>query len=147
MEVILLEDVNKLGDMGEIVSVKPGYARNYLIPQGLALRASTGNLAQLKHQQQMVEARRIRQRNEALGIQGKLNGVSVTIPKKSGENDKLYGSVTKRDIATALEAQELTINSKKLLMDQPIKELGIYKLTAKLHADVTADIRVWVVAI
>ena len=146
MQIILLEDVNKLGDMGDIVEVKPGYARNYLIPQGLAMRASTGQITQLKHQQAMIEARKVRQRNEAVGLLNDIDGLSVTIPKKSGENDKLFGSVTNRDIATLIAAEGHTVNPKKILLENPIKDLGIYKVTIKLHSDVKAQVRVWVVA-
>ncbi len=147
MQVILLEDVNKLGDMGQIVDVKPGFARNYLLPQGLALLASTGNVARLNHQRQMIEARRVRERNEALGIQQSVDSVSVTLPKKAGENDKLFGSVTNRDIATALDALGHSVNPKKIQLDNPIKDLGVYDVKIKLHADVHAKVRVWVVAL
>lgn len=146
MEVILLEDIPKLGDMGEIVSVKPGYARNYLLPQRLALRASTGNVAQLSHQKKMVEARKARKRAEAEQIFGNLNQLSVTLTKKSGEGDRLFGSVTNRDVAAALAANGVEVDAKKILLDNPIKELGIYQVNIKLHADIHADVRVWVVA-
>lgn len=147
MQVILLEDVNKLGDMGDIVDVKPGYARNYLIPQGLALRASTGQVNQLRHQKQMIEARKVRLHNEAQVLRRQLDQLSVTIAKKVGEGDRLYGSVTNRDIAAAMGALGHTVNPKKLMMDGPLRELGIYAIRIKLHSDVVADIRVWVVAV
>jgi large subunit ribosomal protein L9 len=147
MQIILLEDVNKLGDMGDVIDVKPGYARNYLIPQGLALRASTGNVSQLKHQKRTIESRKERLRAEALEILHQVDKVSVTIPKKSGEKDKLFGSVTNRDIATALGHEGHSVNPKKILLDNPIKELGIFKVRVKLHSDIVANVMVWVVAL
>jgi large subunit ribosomal protein L9 len=146
MQVILLEDIPKLGDMGEVVNVKPGYARNYLLPQKLALLASTGNVAQLQHQRQMVDARKARLRAEAQAVLGKIDQTSVTIPKKAGDGDRLFGSVTNRDIAAALHNAGVEVDSKKILLDEPIKELGIYLVRVKLHADIKTDIRVWVVA-
>lgn len=147
MQVILLDDVPKLGDMGQIVKVKPGYARNYLIPQKLALRASTGNLAQLEHQKQRIESQRVKMRKAALDVHQQIDQLSVTIPKKAGENDKLFGSVTNRDIAAALQALGHEVNSKRIDLDNPIKELGIYSIRIKLHSDVQSSVRVWVVAI
>ena len=147
MQIILLEDVNKLGDMGDVVDVKPGYGRNYLIPQGLAVRASTGNVAQLKHQKRLIDSRRDRLRAEALELLQHVDKVSVTIPKKSGEKGKLFGSVTNRDIATSLGHEGHNVNPKKIILDGPIKDLGIYKVRVKLHSDVVANVLVWVVAL
>jgi large subunit ribosomal protein L9 len=147
MQIILLEDVNKLGDMGDVIDVKPGYGRNYLIPQGLAVRASTGNVAQLKHQKRLIDSRRDRLRAEALELLQQVDNVSVTIPKKSGERGKLFGSVTNRDIATSLGHEGHNVNPKKIVLDGPIKDLGIYKVRVKLHSDVVANVLVWVVAL
>ncbi len=146
MQIILLEDIPKLGDMGEIVDVKPGYARNYLIPQKLALRASTGNVSQLTHQKTMIEARKARMRQEAEAILGNLDNISVSVARKTGDGDRLFGSVTTRDISAALAAQGLEVDSKKVLIDNPLKELGIFEIRIKLHADIHATVRVWVVA-
>lgn len=145
MQVILLEDIPKLGDMGAVVNVKPGYARNYLIPQKLALHASNGNVAQLKHQKQMIDARKERMRVAAEDILAKVDGTAIAVAKKSGEGDRLFGSVTNRDIAAALKNQGVDVDSKKILLDNPIKELGIYGVRIKLHADIHAYIRVWVI--
>ncbi|MEL6177811.1 MAG: 50S ribosomal protein L9 [Myxococcota bacterium] len=147
MEVILLEDVPKLGDMGELVDVKPGYARNYLIPQKLAVRASVGNKAQFTHQRQMIESRKHKMRAAALDTQGQLDNVSITIAKKAGDSDKLFGSVTARDISATLGTQGIEVDHKKVMLDQPVRELGIYDVMLKLHSDIKAKVRVWVVAL
>ncbi len=146
MQIILLEDVPKLGDMGAVVDVKPGYACNYLIPQGMALLASTGNVSQLRHQQRMIESRKQRLRVEAEQVLTKVDNISVTVTKKVGENDRLFGSVTNRDIAALVKAAGHEVDSKKILIDGPLKELGIYKVRIKLHADLIATVNVWVVA-
>jgi large subunit ribosomal protein L9 len=148
MEVILIEDVAKLGDMGHTVNVKPGYARNYLIPQKLALPASKGNRKQVEHQLQMIEARKKRRAAEAVELQAKVNGAAVTIARKANEEtDKLFGSVGNRDIASALATAGHDVDHKKILIDNPLRELGIYTITIKLHASITAEVKVWVVAI
>ncbi len=146
MEIILIEDVPKLGDMGELVQVKPGYARNYLIPQRLAVRADSRNKAQLEHQRRIIDARRIKLASEAETTRSAIDQISVTLPKRCGDGDKLFGSVTNRDIATALRAAGHDVNAKRILLDGPIKELGIYTVHIKLHADIVAGIRVWVVS-
>ena len=105
MQVILTEDVFNVGEMGEIVKVADGYGRNYLIPQGLALPATTGNARRLQHELGLIEQRKERQRQQALEIVGDIDGVSVTIPMRAGESDKLFGSVSNRDVAAALAAQ------------------------------------------
>ncbi|MBH23827.1 MAG: 50S ribosomal protein L9 [Myxococcales bacterium] len=147
MEVILLEDVSKLGDMGELVDVKPGYARNYLIPQKLAVRASTGNKAQFEHQKKMIDSRKLKMRAAAVEAQGQLENVSITIAKKAGESDKLFGSVTSRDIAATLATEGIEVDHKKVMLEQAIRELGIYDVVLKLHAEIKATVRVWVVAL
>ncbi len=147
MEIILIEDVPHLGDMGDVVVVKPGYARNYLIPQKLALRASKGNKAHFEHQRRVIETRKEKLRAAAVELQQAIAGVSVILPRKAGENDKLYGSITKRDITTALAEAGHQVDPKKVILDNPLRELGIYKVMIKLHADVVADVVVWVVAI
>ncbi len=146
MEIVLIEDVPKLGDMGEVVNVKPGFARNYLIPQRLAVRADSRNKSQLEHQRRMIESRRSRLAGEAEELRSHIDQVSVTIPKRSADADKLFGSVTSRDIAAALRSTGTEVSSKKIILDQPIKELGVYTVRVKLHASIVADIRVWVVA-
>ena len=147
MRVILTQDVQNLGDMGEVVRVSPGYGRNYLVPQGLALPANERNARQFKHQIEQVERKKARLREAALEVVGKLTGTSVTIPRQVGEGDRLFGSVNTRDIEAALEAEGFEIDRRKIQVDKPIRELGVYRVNIKLHSDVRADIHVWVTAI
>jgi len=147
MQVILTEDVPKVGDMGEVVDVSPGYGRNYLIPQGLALPAHGKRARHFKHQKRQIEQRKARLREEALQVIGGLSDISVTIPRQVGEDDKLYGSVTNRDIQSALEAEGFDVDRRKIILDQPLKKLGVYRVEVKLHSDVKTHIRVWVTAI
>ena len=146
MQIILTEDVPNLGDMGDLVDVAPGYGRNYLIPQGLALPASGGNAKQLEHQIAIIERKKEQQRVEARKIVGEIDGVSVTIPMRTGDGDRLYGSVTNRDIASSLEAQNVKVSRKQIRLERAINELGIYDVPVKLASGIFATIKVWVVA-
>ncbi len=145
MEVILTADVPHLGNMGEVVKVADGYGRNYLIPQRLAVQATQGNRGHFVHVKAQVEKKSAELREVALGRQGSLDGLSITLATRSGAEDKLYGSVTKRDIVDALETLGHEVERRQILIDKPIKELGIYEVPIKLHADVQASIKVWVV--
>jgi large subunit ribosomal protein L9 len=147
MQVILKEDVPNIGDMGEVVTVAAGYGRNFLIPKGLALPATGSNARQLQHEIGLIEQRKERQRQEAIGILGQINDVSVTVPMRVGENDKLFGAVTTRDIAEALSQQSgHTIERKHVQLAHSLTELGVYKVPVKLATGVRALVRVWVVA-
>jgi len=146
MQVILTEDVPNVGEMGQIVRVAPGYGRNYLIPQGLALLATSSNAKQLAHQVRLIEDRKQAERAAALEIVGDIDGLSVTIPMRAGDNDKLFGSVTNRDLAHALEQMNVDVKRKQIQLQRPISELGIYKVAIKLASGVYAHVRVWVVA-
>lgn len=147
MEVILTEDVPHLGNMGDVVDVKPGYGRNYLIPKGLAVLANAGSKAQFEHIRRQVEEKKEKLRSSALEHAQKLGDISVTIAKKVGEDDRLFGSVTNRDIEAALGALGHEIDRRRIVMSGPIKELGIYAVPLKLHADVEVPLKVWVCAI
>lgn len=147
MRVILTQDVQNLGDMGEVVKVSPGYGRNYLVPQGLALPASERNARQFKHQIEQVEKQKARLKVAAQEMVGSLENFSVTIPRQVGEDDALFGSVNTRDIATALAAEGHEVNRRKIILDKPIRDLGVYKVVVKLHSDVRTFVRVWVTAI
>jgi large subunit ribosomal protein L9 len=146
MQVILTEDVPKLGDMGEVVHVAPGYGRNYLIPQGLAVPASGGSAAQIQHKLSEIEVRREREREAAKEVLGKIDGVAITIPKRVAEEDALYGSVSPRDITDVLAQAGHEVERKQIILEQPIGELGIYKVPVKLASGIYAQVKVWVVA-
>ena len=145
MEVILLEDVRNLGEMGEIVDVAPGYGRNYLIPQGLAEPATASNKSQIEHQLGIIEARKEREREEARGVLDKIDGVSISVPARVTDEDKLYGSVGARDVAETLKQQGYDIDRKQVVLEQPVDELGIYEVPIKLASGIYATIRLWVV--
>lgn len=146
MQVILCEDVPNLGEMGEIVSVKPGYGRNYLIPQGLAIPATSGNKSQLEHELAQIERRKQEERAAAKGAFDKLDGISITIPKRAGDEDKLFGSVTNREIADVLTQQGYEVDRRMVVLEQPIQTLGIWGVPIKLASGIYAQVKVWVVA-
>jgi large subunit ribosomal protein L9 len=147
MEVILTEDVPKLGEMGDVVSVAPGYGRNYLIPQGLALPASADKKAELDHKKQQIEVRKERERAAAKGVQSKLEGVRITIPKRVAEEDTLYGSVSAREIADVLAQEGFEVEHRFIEVGKGLDELGIYRVPVKLASGVFAHIIVWVVTV
>jgi large subunit ribosomal protein L9 len=146
IQVILKEDVPNLGRSGELVQVKPGYGRNYLIPQGLAILATKKNVATLEHEKRAIEARTAKLRKEAEATAGRIGGVTVQIERQVGEGDKLFGSVTTRDIEEALAAQGLKVDRKKIELGDPIKALGQYDVSIRVARDITSQIKVWVVA-
>jgi large subunit ribosomal protein L9 len=145
MQVILRDDMDNLGKSGEVVNVRPGYARNYLLPRGLAIKATATDVARVEHEKRVIAARTAKLAKESQAEADKLSKVSVSIPRAVGEEDKLYGSVTTRDIAEALQAQGVTIDAKKLVLDEPIKALGLSEVVVKLGRGVNATIKVWVV--
>lgn len=145
MKVILREDVAKLGRTGDIVVVSDGYGRNYLLPRGLATRASSRSLKELEHQKKVIQDRQDQQRQEAQELSKQLETVSCTLSRKVGDEDKLFGSVTSRDIEEALREQGIVIDRKKIVLDEPIKKLGMFSVTVKVHPDVTGKVKVEVV--
>ncbi len=145
MQVILREDVENLGTVGDMVRVKPGYARNYLIPKGMAIEATLRNIKQLEHQKKQIQDRVFKATKSAEGLAQRLELISVTIAQKVGENDRLFGSVTNKNIADALQEEGLQIEKNKILLEEPIKKLGVYTVPIKLHPEVTAELKVWVV--
>ncbi len=145
-QVVLRDDVENLGRSGEVVRVKPGYARNYLIPRGLAAAATHGNVAQIEHEKKVAVARATKLRAAAQGRAGELSNVSVEIAAQAGDNQKLFGSVGTRDIAQALAAKGVEVDRKKIVLAEPIKELGEYDVPVKLGYEVQATIKVRVVA-
>ncbi|MFH1531774.1 MAG: 50S ribosomal protein L9 [Pseudomonadota bacterium] len=145
MKVILTSTVPGLGETGDMIMVKDGYARNYLIPQHLAMAATTGNVKTLQHQKQMVSARVEKERKEAESLAARLGAVSITFNRHAGEEDKLFGSVTTRDIAESLHGEGLDVDHGMIKLEDPIKTLGVYNVPVRLHADVVVDVKVWVV--
>ena len=145
MKIILREDYKNLGESDDIVEVKPGFARNYLIPRKIAYPAKKSFLKMLEEEKRQKEHRKHKTKKLAEAIAEKMKNVSVTISVSVGEEDKMFGSVPTQDIHDALIKQEIDIDRKKIILDDPIKELGIYSVPIKLHADVEAKIKVWVV--
>ena len=146
MRAILREDVAQLGDIGDVVTVKSGYARNYLLPRGLAVVANERQMKRLVHEKAVIEARVAKARTAAEGVKNKLDQLVLTIDKAAGENEKLFGSVTAMEIDALLREQGFEIDRRKLGMNENIKALGEYPIEIKLHRDVTATIKVNVVA-
>ena len=145
MKLILKETIDSLGVRGKIVNVKPGYARNFLIPEGLAVPATNANIQQLENERHIIEASLIRERDLAEEVARKIESITCTIHAKAGEGDRLYGSVTNMDIAEDLLKQGIEIDRKKIILDEPIKSLGEAKVTVKLHPEVVAELTVNVV--
>lgn len=146
MEVILKEDIPNLGKMGEVVRVRDGYARNYLLPRALVLVANKRNLKGFEHQKRVIATQRERVAKQAQGLSEKLAAVSLMIPVKVGEEGKLFGSVTNMDIEKALKAKGFDIERRKIHLDEPIKNLGDYEVPVRLAAEVTATVKVSVIA-
>lgn len=142
MEVILLERVAKLGQMGDVVSVKEGYARNFLLPQRKALRASKANLDAFEAQKAQLEARNLETKKEAEDMAGRLDGQQFVIIRSASDAGSLYGSVSPRDAAEAATAEGFTLDRKQVALTAPIKELGLHNLTVRLHPEVEATIQV-----
>jgi large subunit ribosomal protein L9 len=142
MRIILLQRVDKLGHMGQIIDVKDGYARHFLLPQKKAIRATEDNIAQFETQKQHLEAENIKSRAEAEHLGGKIDGTVVTIIRQASETGILYGSIRNKDITDALETKSITINRQQISLDQPIKTLGSHKVRVVLHPEVTIFISV-----
>jgi large subunit ribosomal protein L9 len=147
LKVILRQNIDKLGDAGEVVSVKPGFARNYLLPRGFAYEATKGNLRRIEEDKSRAEARTRRDYLESRRRASQLEGVSLTFHAKAGEESKLFGSITTADIADRLNEQGLDfqVDRRTIELDEPIKALGVFAVPVKLHADVKPEVKVWVI--
>ncbi|MDA8082794.1 MAG: 50S ribosomal protein L9 [Nitrospiraceae bacterium] len=145
MKVFLREDVKSLGRIGDIVNVSDGYARNYLLPQKLAVEANTKNIKEFEHNKRIIQEKAAKVRDENKALADKLAALTLTIRAKAGEEDKLFGSVTNMDIAEALKAEGHDIDKKKIHIDEPIKRLGAFTAEVKLPQDITAAIKINVV--
>jgi large subunit ribosomal protein L9 len=137
VELILLQRVEKLGQMGELVKVKPGFARNFLLPQKKALRASKENLARFEEQRVQLEAQNLKRREEAERVAERVSGLSIVIIRQAGESASLYGSVSARDIAEATTAAGLTVTRSQVMLEHPIKTLGLARVRVELHPEVS----------
>lgn len=142
IEVILMQRVPKLGQMGELVKVRPGYARNYLLPQGKAIRASKENLERFEKERAQLEAQNLKRREEAERIAERVAGLSVVIIRSAGESGSLYGSVSARDIADACKEAGLTVSRQQVLLEHPIKTLGLITVQVELHPEVHIPVAV-----
>jgi len=142
MEVILLERVEKLGAMGQVVRVRDGYARNYLLPQGKALRATEANRERFEREREALMARNAEQREAAEGVSGNLDGASFVLLRQAGEAGQLYGSVSARDIAAEASALGVPVNRNQVRLEHPIKSIGIYQVGIALHPEVTVSVSV-----
>jgi large subunit ribosomal protein L9 len=145
MEIILRQAVENLGKPGDVVKVKAGYARNYLLPHGLAYEATPGNLKRIQQERDRLEAAENERRAAASTIAERLEQVSLTFSARVGEEGKLFGSVTAADIAQQLEGQGFHIEKRQIDLHEPIRALGVYRVPVRLHADVKPEVRVWVI--
>jgi large subunit ribosomal protein L9 len=145
MEVILKQDIEKLGQAGSVVKVKPGYARNYLIPKGLAIISTQQNVKVLEAEKNRKARQTEKEKAEATELAGKLESFSCTIAMKAGADDKLFGAVTSENIAEAIKAAGIDVDKKKIILEEPLKALGVYNIEIHLYPEITATIKVWVV--
>lgn len=142
MKVILTDDVRGVGHRGDTVTVKPGFARNYLLPQGLAWEATTANLRRLSEEKKKYDEKSLHEKNVAEDVARRVEGQTVTVTKKAGEGDVLYGSVTPADIADALAARGIEVDRRRIEVAEPIKRLGSHVVHVRLHRDVVAELTV-----
>jgi large subunit ribosomal protein L9 len=145
LKVILRADVEKLGKRGDAVKVADGYARNYLLPKGLALIETPGSLKIIEEEKKLLAVKQVKEKAEAEALSEKLKQVSLTIVKKVGENEVLYGSVTSTEIEELLKKEGIEVDRRKIELSEPIKTTGIFNVPIKIHPEVTSEIKVWVV--
>jgi len=146
MKVIFIKDLEGTGKKGEIKEVKPGYARNYLIPKGIAIEATPENIRQLERQEQLFTTKKKKELLRAKEIKNILENASITIAAKAGQDEKLFGAITPEDIAKeVLQQKNIEVDKHYVLLEQPIKKLGVYKVPIRIGENITAEVRVWVV--
>ena len=145
MKVILKEDVKSIGSMGQVVDVSDGFARNYLVPRGLAVEANVKNIRSLEHEKKVIQEKARKVKNSVQDLADRLANMTVVIKTKAGEEGKLFGSVTTMDIAEQLKNQGIEIDKKKISLDEPIKRLGTYTVNLKLHSEITAQVNIQVI--
>ena len=145
MKIILRQDYKSIGKTGDIITVKNGYARNFLIPKGIAITATARNMKILKEEEKLFTDRKDKDRRKSDSVAKELSKISITVSVPVGEEDRVFGSVTSQTIAEVLNEKGYAIDRKKIQLDEPIKALGVYTVPIKLHSDVEANLRVWVV--
>jgi len=145
MKVILKETVKGLGEQGALKTVKDGYATNYLFPKGLAFKATDSNIKRLDEYKRALEKRKIKEDEQIKALVEKLNTISCNIPAQAGEDDKLYGSVTSQDIADALKEQGVDVDKRKIILEEPIKQLGVYSVPIHFSQNLQAEVKIWVI--
>ncbi|MDP2479155.1 MAG: 50S ribosomal protein L9 [Candidatus Palauibacterales bacterium] len=145
-EIILQQDIENLGEAGEVVDVKAGYARNYLLPRGLAIPATEGNVKRIEQERRRIDRARTRERDQAEELSQQLADRSLSFSVRAGEEGRLFGSVTTTDIADRLAEEGIEVDRRLIRLEEPIKELGVYRVAVELHADVQPELKVWVVA-
>ncbi len=145
MKIILIEDIDRIGRMGDVILVKDGYARNYLIPKKKARPATPENLKMAEALKKKAKDAEEKTKSDAKALADKISNLSLTVSAQAGEEEKLYGSVTADMIAAALEADGIKIDKKDIIIDEPIKKLGVYQVTVKIHPEMKVTLRVWVV--
>lgn len=145
MKVVLKDDIKNIGKMGQIVDVTAGYARNYLVPKGLAVEANTKNIKSLEHQKRIIQDNATKIKNSAQDLSNKISTITLVIKAKAGEEGKLFGAVTTMDIAELLQKEGIEIDKKKISLDEPIKRLGSYAVNVKIHPEILTHISLQVV--
>jgi large subunit ribosomal protein L9 len=145
MEIILREDVRNLGKAGDVVNVREGYARNFLLPRKKAVVADSGNMKRLEHEKRVITAKQQKMKKGAEELAQKISAMSITIGREAGEEEKLFGSVTTKDIADALRNEGVIVDKHDILLDEPLKKIGIFDVGLRVHSDVKATVKVWVV--
>lgn len=145
MQLILTQDVDHLGKAGEVVTVKPGYGRNYLLPRGMAVSATTRNVRRVEHEKGVIERKVAKQTAEAQSIADRIGGMTLQFERLVGEDEKLFGSVSSKDIATQLDKAGIKVDHRKIALGEPVKALGKYEVDVKVHSGVKATLKFWVV--
>lgn len=145
MKVILKEDIKKLGKMGQIVDVADGYARNYLVPRGLAIEANTKNIRSIEHEKKILQEKAKKLKDSAHDLASRISTMTLSVKAKSGEEGKLFGSITTMDIVEALRNEGIEIDKKKISLEEPIKRLGSYSVSVKLHPEISVPLNIQVI--
>ena len=145
MRVILVKDVPELGEEGDVKDVAPGYARNYLFPRGMVVEDNSFNRNRMNEQRKKISHRKLKKRDEGIKLAEELSSISINITAAAQDNDKLFGAIHEADIVKALEEQGYIIEKKNILLSEPIKAIGVYKVLIKIYEDVQAELKVWVV--